>query len=266
MTDSVPNTLKGTPLSLIVKEPKINDSDHWYDRDGLPVYTITGDNGKDRATTLRDARKLNLVPSVTTIMKLINKPSLNQWMQTQVLLSALTLPKRADESESDYIKRILEDSKAQGKAAADKGTAIHDAVQAFYEGRVNEKYPDHVLACTNAIAAHFGEQGWISERSFAHELGFGGKADLFAPGLVLDIKTQDFADQEDIKIYDEHLIQLAAYRVGLGMPDARCANVFVSRNRPGVVAIHEWSAESLARGWSMFSALLTFWQLKTGHQ
>lgn len=253
-------------MSLIVKEPKVSDSDHWYDRNGLPVYTITGENGSARPTTLRDARKLDLVPSVTTILKLLNKPALTQWMQTQVLLSALTLPKKPDESESDYINRILEDSKAQGRAAADKGTAIHAAIEAFYAGQVSDKYSDHVLACTNAIAVHFGEQGWVAERSFSHELGFGGKCDLFAPGIVLDVKTQDFSDATAVKVYDEHLIQLAAYRVGLGMPQARGANVFVSRNRPGVVSIHEWSAEDLDRGWSMFAALLNFWQLKTKYQ
>lgn len=253
-------------MSLIAKEPKTSDNDHWYNRDGLPVYTITNEDGKSRATTLRDARKHGLVPSVTTIMKLVNKPALTQWMQTQVLLSALTLPKKKDESEHDYINRILEDSKAQGRAAADKGTAIHDAIQAFYEGRVCNQYSDHVTAATNEIAEHFGEQGWVAERSFAHELGFGGKADLFAPGFVLDVKTQDFTDPKDVKIYDDHLIQLAAYRVGLGMPGARCANVYISRNIPALVEIHEWQPEDLARGWSMFAALLNFWQLKTGHQ
>lgn len=252
-------------MSLIAKEPKTSE-DHWYNRDGLPVYTITSEEGKNRATTLRDARKLDLVPSVTTIMKIVNKPALTQWMQTQVLLSALTLPKRNDESESQYIDRILEDSKAQGRAAADKGTAIHAAIEAFYAGQCTDHYADHVLTTTNALAVHFGERGWVAERSFAHDLGFGGKADLFAPGFVVDIKTQDFHDPKAVKIYDDHVIQLAAYRVGLGMPDARCANVYVSRTHSDQVFIHEWSQEDIARGWEMFCCLLKFWQLKTGHQ
>lgn len=249
-------------MSLIAKEPKISE-DHWYDRNGLPVYTVKTEEGKSRATTLRDARKMDLVPSVTTIMKLINKPALTQWMQTQVLLSALTLPKRNDESEAQYIERILEDSKAQGRAAADKGTAIHSAIEAFYAGQCSDHYSEYVLSATNAIALHFGEHGWIAERSFAHELGFGGKVDLFAPGFVLDVKTQDFHDPKLVKIYDDHAIQLAAYRVGLGMPNARCANVYVSRTHPDVVFVHEWSSDSLDRSWKMFCSLLNFWQLKT---
>jgi len=34
---------------------------HWYDKDGNPRHITNG-----RATTLRDARKHNLVPSVST--------------------------------------------------------------------------------------------------------------------------------------------------------------------------------------------------------
>jgi hypothetical protein len=252
-------------MTLIVKDSATSDNDHWYNRDGIPAYTTVGENGKTRATTLKDARKHGFVPSVTTILKLLNKPGLNQWMNMQTLLAALTLPRRPDEPESQYIERVLHDSKSQAKSAADTGTAIHAAIEAFYEGRVHDTYQSHVMACSNAIAEEFGEHGWIAERSFAHELGFGGKCDLFAPGFVLDIKTQDFTDVKSIKTYDEHLMQLAAYRVGLGMPAARCANVIVSRGEP-LVVIHEWSEDQLQRGWQMFSTLLKFWQLKTGYQ
>ena len=37
-------------------------------------------------------------------------------------------------------------------------------------------------------------------------------------------KTKEFGKDDKIDVYDEHLMQLAAYRVGLGMPFARCAN------------------------------------------
>jgi hypothetical protein len=33
-------------------------------------------------------------------------------------------------------------------------------------------------------------------------------------------------------------------------------------SNPGLVKIKEWSEEDLLRGWAMFQALLTFWQLK----
>lgn len=242
-------------------------SEHWYDRGGAPRYTVPAANGFQRPTTLRDARKLNLVPSVTTILNIAAKPGLTLWMQRQVLLAALTLPRMADESEDTFIARILEDSKAQARAAADAGTDIHASIQGFYEGQDVSRHREHVEATTRTITDAFGYHGWIAERSFAHEIGFGGKVDLHSPqGVVIDIKTKEFTENDKVDAYDEHLMQLSAYRVGLGMPDARCANVFVSRSVPGLCKLIEWSQDDLSRGWEMFVRLLQFWQLKTGHQ
>ena len=71
---------------MIAKEPtRASESNHWYTRDGEPMYTVEAAKGGQRATTLRDARKLSLVPSVTTILNVAAKPALNQWLQRQVL-------------------------------------------------------------------------------------------------------------------------------------------------------------------------------------
>lgn len=252
-------------MSITAKEPRASESNHWYTRDGIPRYTVIGKNGKERNTTLRDARAENLVPSVTTILNVAAKPALIQWLQKQVLLAALTLPRKPDEPEDDYIARIMDDSKEQGRSAADAGTDIHASIQSFYEGVVTSRHEQHVKGCVNAIQDHFGGQAWIAERSFGHELGFGGKVDLHSINIVVDVKTKEFSDPSKVDAYDEHLMQLAAYRVGLGMPGARCANVFVSRSVPGLVKVVEWSQEDLTRGWQMFSALLKFWQLKNQH-
>ncbi|NDD54026.1 hypothetical protein EBZ39_09135 [bacterium] len=252
-------------MSLIASA-RAAESTHWYTRDGEPMYTVESAKGTQRPTTLRDARKLNLVPSVTTILNVASKPALNAWMQRQVLMAALTLPKRDSESEDEYISRILDDSKEQGRAAADAGTAIHESIQCSYEGRSHSGGHDkYVEACRDAVKNVFGEQTWVCERAFAHELGFGGKVDMHAPDIVVDIKTKEFTDADNIGAYDEHLMQLAAYRVGLGMPTARCANVFVSRSVPGLAVVKEWPEEDLQTGWEMFTHLLSYWQLKNSH-
>ena len=38
------------------------NSEHWYSRDGRPAYEVESAKGMMRPTTLRDARKLGLVP------------------------------------------------------------------------------------------------------------------------------------------------------------------------------------------------------------
>jgi hypothetical protein len=58
-------------------------------------------------------------------------------------------------------------------------------------------------------------------------------------------------------------MQLAAYREGLGMPSARCANVFVSRNVAGLVHVVEWEEKDLQKGTKMFVGLLDYWYAKT---
>lgn len=256
-------------MTITASTPRAAESTHWYTRDGVPRYTIIGANGKERNTTLRDARKEGLVPSVTTILKVAANPVLNQWIQKQVLMAALTLPKVEGETSDEYIARIMHDSKQQGKDAADRGTEIHNAVQSYYEGKSDDTYVKHRKGCVKALQGVYGDTVWISERAFGHEMGFGGKCDLHSPqgdGIVVDIKTKDFDDPEKVDGYDEHLMQLAAYRVGLGIPHARCGNVFVSRTVAGLAVVKEWSEEDLERGWMMFYNLLRFWQIKNQHE
>ena len=243
------------------------ESTHYYTRSGEPMYTVMGKStGKPRPTTVRDAKELGLVPSVTTILNIAAKPALNVWLQEQAILAALTLPRGEGEPESAWLKRVVQDSKAQARDAADRGTEIHAAVQSFYEGKKASAYPIHVQTCTRAIEGRYGAKNWVAERSFAHELGFGGKVDLHCEDVVIDIKTKDFEDAAKVAGYEEHMMQLAAYRVGLGIPEARCANVFVSRTNPDLVVVKEWAEEDLKRGWSMFTALLSFWQHKNQYE
>jgi len=252
---------------MIVRDHIASEAGHWYTRDGDPMYTVPSKkDGTPRNTTLRDARERNLVPSVTTILNIAAKPGLNVWLQEQAILAALTLPRGTEETESAWLKRVVQDSKAQARDAADLGTEIHAAIQGFYEGQKASAFPIHVQTCTKAIESHYGARNWIAERAFAHEMGFGGKVDMHTDGIVIDIKTKDFDDPAKVAGYDEHLMQLAAYRVGLGMPEARCANVFVSRTNADLAVVKEWAEEDLARGWLMFTALLSFWQYKNQYE
>lgn len=247
------------------------ESLHWYGRDGSPQYTVKAKNGNDRATTLADARKMNLVPSVTTILNVAAKPGLERWKQEQLLLAALTLPRAPDESEKSFIDRVVVDSKEQGKRAAERGTRIHEAVESFYGGIMLAEMADYQVGVYNEIEKVYGVTSFEPEKAFAHELGFGGKVDLHTKeykdcGLVLDIKSKEFTDPAKVDAYDEHMMQLSAYRVGLGLPNAVCANVFVSATQPGLVVIKEWSEEDSTRGWEMFQNLLRFWQAKNQHR
>jgi hypothetical protein len=248
---------------------RASESQHWYDREGKPAYSVTAKNGLQRPTTLRDARKLNLVPSVTTILSCASKPALEAWKLNQMMYACLTLPRVEGETEESFITRIVKDSKEQARQAAERGTTIHGALESFYEGIYLADFMDYQTGVDKAMQADFGTPEWSTEKSFCHELGFGGKVDLHSTsgqGVVVDFKTKEFKDPSTVEAYDEHLMQLSAYRVGLKIPLARCANVFVSVTEPGLVKVIEWSEEDLQRGWVMFQSLLNYWQAKNKHR
>jgi len=128
--------------TMIVKE-KLSESGHWYKKDGTPAYTVHGKTGEGPAT-LRDARKLGLLPSVTTINGMLSKAGLDTWKQQQVLLAALTLPRLPDEPEADWLARVMQDSKATGREAAERGTAIHGIIQTWFEGVYMPEKPPYI--------------------------------------------------------------------------------------------------------------------------
>ena len=237
-----------------------SESGHWYLPDGSPAYTIIGKStGRERPTTLADARKLGLLPSVTTIINIIQKAGLDTWKQQQVLLAALTLPRLPDEPESDWLARVMQDSKATGREAAERGTHIHGIIEAFYEGVYIPELPPYVRVVESVINEHFGPQLWVSEKSFAYG-GYGGKCDLIAKGCVVDFKTTE-KDLDKLDYYFDHQMQLAAYRQGFEMPTARCAIVYVNalQNKAKLVEIPE---DDLRIGWDCFTHLLAFYRAK----
>jgi len=236
-------------------------SEHWYDKEGNPAYTIIGVNGKERATTLRDAKKHGYVPSVTTILGLLHKPGLETWKLQNMLLAALTLPREDGESETDWIERVMQDSKATGKEAMDRGSRMHDVLEQFYKSKTTQIWPSYCIEIDRALETHFGTQNWIPEKSFIHLMGFGGKVDLHAPGIIVDFKSKE-GSLDSVKAYDEQIMQLAAYRNGLNMPNARCVNVYFTES--GDVKLIEHSEEDLTNAFNCFMYLLGYFKLSKG--
>ena len=240
------------------------ESQHWYNREGRPAYEVQSAKGAMRATTLADARKLGLVPSVTTVLSVIAKPQLEAWKVKQGILAALTLPRVEGESEDDWLARVGTDSRQQVVDAADEGNRIHDAIEASFLRRVYPaKYHPHVEAARAALAEAFpGVDDWIAEASFAHPSGYGGKVDLHSPstGIVVDWKGKDGPLDDGKRLaYDQHY-QLSAYQDGLLLPRTVCANGFVSRTHPGKVHLHAWSADEINHGADVFRAALGLWK------
>src|SRR6185503_9066761 len=64
---------------------------HFYTKTGEPMHFIERSDGQGtRPTTLRDAKKLGLLPSPTSILKVLRAPQLEAWKMEQAALAVLT--------------------------------------------------------------------------------------------------------------------------------------------------------------------------------
>lgn len=199
---------------------------HYYTQTGQAAHTVLAKNGTPRATTLADARKHGLVPSVTTVIRdTLAKPQLEYWKVTQAIHAALTLPEIPGESLEDRVRRVREDSEAQAKAAAAHGSAVHDAFCKYLHGQeFGPEFAPYVEELQRQIDSGFGQflgpvrTVW-SEKCLIGE-GYAGTADWLietSAGLcIVDFKGQDVRDGKP-SARAEYWIQLAAYAAASGL-------------------------------------------------
>lgn len=247
-----------------------SDSTHWYQRDGAPMHTVpSAKDGTPRPTTLRDARKLNLMPSVTNILGVIAKPELINWLQEQAVLAALTLPRIAGESEDEFARRVVEDSHNTRDKAADFGTAFHAGAEQIANGQPVDA--DNVAAAWLELyrpwfAANCVKLHW-TELQLPHSAwGYAGTADLLMDhqehGTVLvDLKTMKVRAGEKAKPYKSWCYQLAAYRRALGKP-VHCMNLIINSVEPSAPVEHVWTEAELDEGWQAFISAHRLWSIE----
>ena len=246
-----------------------SEGGHWYGRDGSAQYQIIGKNGKLRDVTLRDARKLNLLPSVSGIIDVEAKPALTRWFVEQAYMACLTLPRIEGETLENFKMRAATDAGMQAELARARGNVIHAEIERYLvHGRVeNDQSLPFVVPVADWLDRNFGKVVWATEKSFAHPFGFGGKVDLHTRDtneqIVLDFKTKAFDAEKATKkmAWDGHAMQIHAYANGLGLPHARKFNLFISTTVPGLLVGHEWLADSDYQ-WEAFRHLLRVWQLR----
>ena len=227
-------------------------SAHWYAKDGSPCYEVPYANPKKgmRRTTLRDARKLNLVPSVTTITKIIENPVLNTWKTNQAVMAALTMPSNKDETELEFIKRLNVEANEVADKAAQWGTAIHYGVETYLTtGEIPSVLDGYEVGhAVQAFATWWEDSGLVLsglEKSFTSKLGYGGRSDIICTKAIVDIKTKETKEGEAIIPYPDNGYQAVAYKQGMGLgDDVKCINVYLSRNEKDREAVaHTWDNE-----------------------
>tara|TARA_R100000808_G_scaffold2016_1_gene8527 strand:+ start:3638 stop:3997 length:360 start_codon:yes stop_codon:yes gene_type:complete len=104
---------------------KNDEGGHWYTACGKPRHWQP--DGKK--TTLRHARKQNLFPSVTGVIKEINNEFLNGWRVKTATLRAKANPAFKNESDDMYLLRINVLNRDDKNSILEFGTRIHAALE-----------------------------------------------------------------------------------------------------------------------------------------
>lgn len=243
---------------------------HYYNTKGESRYQVPKKDGKGmKDTTITDARKLNLVPSVTTVTSVLGKPALTQWFQLQLLDIVEQYPNMVG-GDGKWKQKLIAMSQKENSKYAEKGNEIHDKLEQYYtDYTLHEDDVELLHPVIDLIKEKFGEYAEIiPEQSFAHPDGYGGKIDLIIRNgegtHVLDFKTKHSDKLGSNMCYDDYLMQIAAYRKAVDT-EANCYNLLISVTNPGLIYLHKWEEEQLVRGTEMFDLLLQFWKLSNNY-
>lgn len=237
-------------------------SSHWYQLNADNTLT------PQHEYTLRDARKTNAFPSITTILKERANPTLDTWKMNQIFEAVANNPKAADETKKQYKERISEISAKIGKDAAEFGTRLHDALDQYPQLPLEQDLRPYV----EKFAPEYNNR--IKHR-IASEImlydpytGVAGRTDLVADtyehGIaIIDYKTSKFKKGK-AAFYDSYKIQLAfyakCYQMKMGLAEVPAIiNVGINSLEPDVPQWKVWTKEEQEHGYAEYLAIAFLW-------
>lgn len=250
-----------------------SQSSHWYRADGTPCHRLPRSRGDGlRPTTLRDARRLQLFPSVTSILGIFSKPQLDKWKMRQVALASMRIERTDDESDDYFADRIIEEAFAQVEQAADLGSRIHDALEKHFDGVPVPNdlvtYTAPVLKWQEEKQLEFVEREKVLVNT-GH--GFAGTMDVACrygadkSGMgVIDFKTRKTKPGVAVTPYDGQAMQIAAYGATYwgeeNLPRMFGANAFISTTEPGRMEVCAYTPQQLMAEWEVFKMACAIWR------
>ena len=241
----------------------MSKTSHWYTKDGHACYEVPYADPKKgmRPTTLADARKMNLLPSVTTICNVLDKPALTEWKIRNAIEACLTTPRKDGESVDDFAARILAvDTESISDAAKQLGIDVHDAMECVLRGfPCQENFIPFIKEAAESVL-EFGKP--TETEKILVGPTYAGKTDCITEGsniIVWDFKTTK-AKKLPKQSYPEHRLQLAAYAACLGNTGDKpinTANIYISTINPGEISVcfnPDWTDD-----FEMFTKVCDLW-------
>jgi hypothetical protein len=257
-------------LTISQKEPNLSrlvqtdQSGHWYTEEGQSAHVIVGKTGKERNTTVADARKLGLLPSVTSVLGIMEKPQLTAWKIEQAIMASLTLPKEDNESLEEYAKRVVKDSKESTTRAAEHGTKMHTEMENILLGRdcsKDETLGPYIETFKEWASDNIEKTYWCEKALVG--AGYAGRCDAYVRlkgvgDAIIDLKNRKVNPKYE-PFYDTDCAQLWAYRVASENPQAACVSVVLASNNPETIMTRVWDDKELYEAGIGFMSLLKVW-------
>lgn len=248
------------------------------------MHEVARADGKGtRPTTLRDARRLGLYPSVTNVLSVLARPGLDAWRQEQEILAVLSFPRRNGERPDDFARRVAAEMNRRERDAADLGSAIHRAIELYARSGAVPAHPDVARLFEPAREWFDAEVGDVHavEAAVAHAgWGFAGRVDLIATlrstgrPTVIDFKTQKTRTSRAGRFtpifHDIWPLQLEAYRQALASREpayscAETASVVIGSTEPVPVIEHVWDPLDAPSRFRAFLAARQLWVFTRGY-
>jgi hypothetical protein len=262
---------------------------HFYTYDGEPAHTQKCGpkaKNKERPTDIRDARRLGLFASVTTILETIARPGLDHYKKTQLLEAAFQAGHHGGEGFAEWSKWVTDKADAGRDEAAVLGGRVHAAIEARLKDSESPILCDLEPLCAPALSyvAMLGIEQLESEQVTVNRaLAYAGTIDVsgyicnpegqvdLSPTcpLILDFKTKRTKPGEKIDVPETYPWQLAAYHVSKFGPCQRelhplalACNVFISTTEPGRMEAVWYDREDLEHAWECYRACNRLFQLR----
>lgn len=264
-------------LTITSKEPSTarlvqsESGGHWYTENGESAHTVMGKNGNFRNTTVADARKMLLYPSVTSILSILDKPQLTNWKIEQSIMASLTLPKEEGETLEDYARRVVKDSKEATSKAAEHGTRMHEQAENILMGRAVCKDEDlqPYIETFKKWADENVEKTYWCEKALVGA-GYAGRCDAYVKlrgigDAIIDLKNRKVNPKYDPFYETSDCPQLWAYRTASENPQAACVSIVLASNDPSKLMTRVWEDDELYQAGIAFNALLRVWAWIKGY-
>lgn len=262
-------------MAILAKAQSI--SSHWYTSGGGAAHRQPKASGDgERATTIRDAKRLSLLPSVTNVLGVLSKGGLINWQLQQVGLAAFEKRPAEGETPDYYAKRVVSVSKETNEAAQKAGSSIHSAIESHFKGdEVEEDMRPYVLPI----------EAWKAEKELSfieHESilvntkrGYAGMCDVVGLGaggqmFIIDWKSRTKIGKKVVS-YETEVLQIAAYAATRWGEEAVTerkvygANVYLCRTEVGRMEVKVWTPNEIFEAYQTFLSIHQIWRYLKGY-